>query len=318
MEEVCLFELKSLYRDSMRVKGFRFGSGEDSVCIVGSMRGNEVQQLYCCSRLVAAMRRIEEEGRIADGRSVLIVPCVNTYSMNTGKRFWPTDNSDINRMYPGYSLGETTQRIAAGVFEHISGFRYGIQFASNYIPGRYTPHVRMMVTGFEDTETAKLFGLPYVMTVDPMPFDTVSLNYNWQIWETKAYSVYARETSRIDVEGARTVIEAVLRFMDAVGVIDMPSSAGAMSDMISRDQLVPALTTKSGIFEPLVGDDAWVTEGQPIARVMDPYDGTVREEVLSPCSGKVFFMHAEPLVYADTIAFWMVPNEVFASSHQKT
>lgn len=39
--------------------------------------------------------------------------------MNIKKRFWPTDNTDINRMFPGYDLGETTQRIAAGVFEVI-------------------------------------------------------------------------------------------------------------------------------------------------------------------------------------------------------
>ena len=35
--------------------------------------------------------------------------------MNIGKRFWSADNTDINRMFPGYNLGETTQRIAAGV-----------------------------------------------------------------------------------------------------------------------------------------------------------------------------------------------------------
>ena len=37
------------------------------------------------------------------GRSeILIIPSVNHSSMNISKRFWATDNTDINRMFPGY------------------------------------------------------------------------------------------------------------------------------------------------------------------------------------------------------------------------
>ena len=38
MEEKVLFELGSVHRDNMRVKGYYFGSGEHSVCIVGATR----------------------------------------------------------------------------------------------------------------------------------------------------------------------------------------------------------------------------------------------------------------------------------------
>lgn len=49
MKKKLLFELKSIYRDSMRINGFEFGSSEKSVCIVGGMHGNEMQQVYCSS-----------------------------------------------------------------------------------------------------------------------------------------------------------------------------------------------------------------------------------------------------------------------------
>ena len=39
------------------------------------------------------------------------------------KRFWSIDNTDINRMFPGYDKGETTQRIAAGIFEKIKDYK---------------------------------------------------------------------------------------------------------------------------------------------------------------------------------------------------
>ena len=92
--------------------GYEFGEGEEAVCIVGSMRGNEVQQLYCCSRLVKKLKGMEEEGKLTPGKKILVIPCVNPYSVNIQKRFWTVDNTDINRMFPGYDLGETTQRIA--------------------------------------------------------------------------------------------------------------------------------------------------------------------------------------------------------------
>ena len=203
MEKTVIYELESMYRDSFRITGFRFGSGEKTLCVVGSMRGNEVQQLYCCSQLVDRLKTLEARGLINEGHSITVIPCVNPYSMNIGKRFWPTDNSDINRMFPGYDLGETTQRIADGLFKELMGYRYGIQFASYHGPGKFTPHVRMMKTGFESVDDARIFALPYVVLVDPVPFDSGVLNYNWQIWETKAFSLYTQETSRIDRASAR-------------------------------------------------------------------------------------------------------------------
>ena len=121
MKKETLYEIKAIYRDDFRVTGYTFGEGEKALCIIGSMRGNENQQLFCCSRLVARLKRLEEENALVPGKQILVIPCANPYSINTKKRFWCTDNTDINRMFPGYALGETTQRIAAGIFEAVKG-----------------------------------------------------------------------------------------------------------------------------------------------------------------------------------------------------
>ena len=34
------------------IKKREFGQGEEAVCIIGNSRGNEVQQIYCCSQLI--------------------------------------------------------------------------------------------------------------------------------------------------------------------------------------------------------------------------------------------------------------------------
>ena len=147
MKKKLIYELKSLYRDSLRVYAYEFGEGEESVCIVGALRGNEVQQMYICSLLIERLKIYEQNNCITKNKKIVIIPCVNTYSMNQGKRFWPQDDTDINRMFPGYYAGETTQRIAESIFDAVKNFPYGIQFTSFYIPGQFSTHIRMMKTG---------------------------------------------------------------------------------------------------------------------------------------------------------------------------
>ena len=40
-----------------------------------------------------------------DTRTLMVIPCCNPYSVNVKKRFWSIDNTDINRMFPGYDKG---------------------------------------------------------------------------------------------------------------------------------------------------------------------------------------------------------------------
>lgn len=117
--------------------------------------------------------------------------------MNIGKRFWAMDDTDINRMFPGYNKGETTQRITAGLFEKLQGYEYGIQMASFYMPGEFIPHVRIVKIALDYADEGKDFGLPYVSVSEPAPLDTTLLNYNWQNWNTKAFSLYGGEITEL-------------------------------------------------------------------------------------------------------------------------
>ena len=127
-----------------------------------------------------------------------MIPCANQFSMNVGRRFWAADNTDINRMFPGYDGGETTQRIAARIFATIQGYEYGVHFTSFYLPGSCLPHARIMETGYQHPEEALAFGLPYILLRKPQPYDTTTLNYNWQIWDTQAFPLYTRESDCVD------------------------------------------------------------------------------------------------------------------------
>ena len=306
MKKKILYSIKGLYRDDFRVTGYEFGKGAKTLCIVGATRGNEVQQLYVCSQLVKKFKQLEEEGRIAPNKKILIIPSINPYSINIQKRFWPIDNTDINRMFPGYDLGETTQRIADGVFKVISEYKIGIQFASYYMPGEFLPHIQMMDTGMEDVEMAKLFGMPYILKRRVRPYDTTTLNYNWQLWETKAFSFYTTSTTTIDRASAGQAILSILSFLSQQGIVKYQGSSGDESDIISDTDLVSVQTAKSGLFERLVTVGAQVKTGTPLANIVDPYEGNLLEILYAPCDSTVFFMHSDPLTYANTAVVKLV------------
>lgn len=306
MNKKIIYEIKGMYRDDFRITGYEFGAGEKSVCIVGSSRGNEIQQLYCCTQLVRKLKQLEEEKRIREGHKILVIPSINTYSMNIQKRFWPTDNTDINRMFPGYDLGETTQRIADGVFKEIMDYRYGIQFTSFYMPGDFMPHVRMMDEGYSQVETAKTFGLPYVVVRKVRPYDTATLNYNWQVWETQAFSLYTTTTTRIDQNGAGQAVLSVMNFLAGQGLIKYSNPDICEPKVVKDTGMISIRTAKSGIFEALVQAGDRVAAGRPLANIIHAYDGEIMETLYAPADAYVFFIHNEPLTYANTAVIKLV------------
>ena len=306
MKQETLYTLETPYRQSFEIQGFRFGKGDKAAAIVGGVRGNEIQQMYVCALLVKSLKALEKQGAILPGREILVVPCINHFSMNVGSRFWAMDKTDINRMFPGYDQGETTQRIAAALFEAVKGYRYGIHFASFYLPGDFVPHVRIMNTGYQTASLGNLFGLPYVVMRTPKPIDTTTLNYNWQIWESNAFSLYTRDTDRIDEASAQQAVSAVLRYLSRVGVVKYNCHSGYMSTVINESTLAPVLTPTGGIFRPKKVPGDPVEYGEVIGEILDPLTAELSAPVTATTSGVVFFATDKPLVLEHEIAFKLI------------
>ena len=53
---------------------------------------------------------------------------------------------------------------------------------------------------------------------------------------------------------------------------------------------------------------ARVKQGELLAQIMDPYLGTVIEDVVSPVDGIVFFHASQPIIYSHTSLFRIIPT----------
>ncbi len=316
MIKEIIYELKSPYRDTMRITAYRFGDIDNPNCektmaIVGATRGNEAQQMYNCSQLIAFFKAAEAGGRIEKGKSIVVIPTINNFSINIEKRFWAMDNTDINRMFPGYDKGETTQRIAYAVFEYVKEYEFGIHFTSFYIPGRFTPHVRMMRTGYENIDLARDFGLPYVFVRNSRPYDTTTLNYNWQIFGTNAFSLYMGKTSRIDENAGALSVRTVERFLIKQGVLTGELKEGEKSKLINSRDMVSIRTEKAGVLHKCTHVGDMVTSGTILGYILDPYEGDIIQTLTSPSNGKIFYTAYGPYVYEGSRVFRIVKEDMY-------
>ena len=167
----------------------------------------------------------------------------------------------------------------------------------------------MMKTGAENVELAKQFGLPYVVLHNPRPFDTTTLNYNWQVWETDAFSIYTTSTGDIDKRSAKQAVDAILNFMSRQEIIEYKGYEGYISRVVESQNFIDVRAMHAGFFEQCAPAGEKVEEGQTLAMISDPYTAEVLQEIKAPVSGIVAFAHNETLAYQNTAVYKLIPEE---------
>ena len=304
MEKIEILRIESLSRAPLVVEGYLFkGTSKKApkVAIVGAMEGESILPLYCASTMVDFFKNKIDKKKIKG--DVLIIPSINHYALNIGKRFWPLDNTDINMMFPGYELGETTQRIAKKIFDAISGYKYGIILERRPDPATCLPYIKLFKSGYEDLEGAKKFGFKMIHHRTMKSIDTVTLQYNWQLWGTKAFSIMCPSDTHVDKKIASQINQAMIRFMDKSKVIDYHIFNGYESTVIDRNSISVVKSPKSGIFIAKELPGNYVSKDQVIGEIVHSLEGNVTHQFLAPCNGMITCFNSNPLIYEHAVAF---------------
>ena len=155
----------------------------------------------------------------------------------------------------------------------------------------------------------KQFEMPYVILHEPRPFDTTTLNYNWQIWESKAFSVYTTSTSTVNKRSAKEAVGGILSFLSKQGLLNYHKFSGYNSAIVKGENLINLRTTEAGFFDAKVEVGDEVLKGQLLATVHDVYTNEILSELIAPVDGVVFFMHSDPMTYANTAVIKIIEDE---------
>ncbi|MEY3089963.1 MAG: hypothetical protein RL113_279 [Pseudomonadota bacterium] len=304
MKKELLFSFASPSRDDLNVYGFRFGKpGGDRIAIISGLNGEEVAGVFAASQLVRYLEISLQHNPDFVQSEILIIPAVNHFGLNMGHRYWPLDNVDINAMFPGYEKGETTQRIAHRLFEHLKDMTYGIIIEDRKDKATCIPYVKLIESGLEDVEGAKKFGLPFVHLKRYNPVDSGSLQYNLEVWETKAYSIVLGNQNKILKEDVQNALDGIIRFLSSVKAIQNTPYGGYQSEVVDRNDIFVIKAKHAGIFKSSVNPGDKVQTDQVLGFIFDPLDGTVRDKLVAEESGVLTCMYNYPLIYEQTILF---------------
>lgn len=308
MKKIEIFRIESLSRAPLVVEGYLFeGSNPkaESVAIVGAMEGTNILPLYTASKLVDFLRHVISDEKKIRG-DILIIPSINHYALNINAHYWPLDKTDINVMFPGYDQGETTQRIAKYLFDALQGYTYGISLETRQGMVSCIPFVRLFESGYEDIKGAKAFGYPFIHHATLRSIDTVSLQYNLQLWGTKAYSVMCPTQTQIDYHGSNEIFDGIVRFLSKKKIIQYKTYAGFESALVSKDDIQLMKSPKSGIFVPTKPVGAHVVKDEMIGKIIHSLEGEVIHRFFAPSDGLIGCIYQNALILENASAFRII------------
>lgn len=304
MTKIEILRLESLSREPMIIEGFLFkgkSPNAPKIAIVGAMQGDALLPLHSASSLVNFFSKKLKEMQIMG--DVLIIPSINHYALNIAERFWPLDKTNLNMMFPGYNLGETTQRIAAKVFEAIKGYDYGISLETRFDQANCVPHIQLLQSGWEDIQGAKKFGFKIIHHKELESIDTVTLQYNWQLWETKAYSIICPTRSYIDKTQSDKIMQAMLRFMNHNKIINYSMFNEYESTILNKTNIKIIKSPESGIFTSKKYCGEYIHKGDILGEITNALTGEVIHKVKAPCNGMITCIISHSLIVENAIMY---------------
>jgi uncharacterized protein len=255
--------------------------------------------------------------RLSHQRAI-IIPAVNILGLNTLNRHWPFDHTDINRMFPGYDAGETTQRIAHAVLEVTAPAHYRIDLHSAYLAFEELPQVRLYDPTDDERALARLFGLPAVIERPTNMIFTVTIGHAWKSAGGANFVLRAGYAGNLQLPHCERIFHALVVFLQRTGIVEGKSAADESKEDVHYfgvEQTARVIAETAGLFISHLEVGRWLQAGDLIGHVFDGFDGQLRAEVRTRVSGLLSGIRRQPLLFeGDLIAHLQTRHAVAAEA----
>jgi len=270
------------------------------IVFVGGIHGNELNAVFVLARLAHFLSTLAQGPKGAERlkERILIIPAVNVVGVNTQRRFWPFDNTDINRMFPGYDQGETSQRIAAAVFEVTKQAYYRIDIHASNADFEELPQVRLYDATENERVSARLFELPAVIERRSNRILTSTIGHSWRERGGENFVLQAGMAGHLQPDHCETLFHALVTFLTRTGILAGVQFSDAEDEtfFFGPDQSCPLISREAGLFVSKTKVGKWIHAGESLGSIYDSFGGDVRSEVVSPVSGLLSGLRRQPLL----------------------
>lgn len=276
------------------------------MAVVTGIHGDELEGQYIAFEL----GRLLEERRESVQGIVDIYPAVNPLGINSIERGIPGFDLDLNRVFPGDEQGPLAEALAAAVINDIAGAEVCVDIHASNIFLREMPQVRINeVSAAELLPLAPLLNIDFVWVHASATVLASTLAYALNDIGTKTLVVETGVGMRISPRETERLTQGMLRLAHHFGIYAGPFDRHG-APIVSTDHNVSFLNAASaGVFLPEASHGMRVGEGELIGRIVDPLEGTVRDEVRAPVSGLLFTLREYPVVYPGSLLARVLGSE---------
>lgn len=272
-----------------------------AVAMVAGLHGDEINGIFILSRLADFLNGIES-GKYPElklVKRVLIIPAVNVLGVNLRTRTWPFDKTDINRMFPGSTIGETTQRIAYAVLEATKRADYRLDIHTASADFEEVPQIRLHGPSEQERATAKLFGLSAVMERSLSPVFTTTMMASWKVWPGQSFVLRVGQGGTVQLDHCQRVFRALVSLLERIGVLEGVQLSVEDEEVcyFDKQSAFRVYAERAGTFVSDRQVGRWVRAGQELGYIYDSFSGNIIEKVVSPAAGLLTGIRRHPLLF---------------------
>jgi uncharacterized protein len=275
------------------------------LAMVAGSHGTEYASIIALQKLAQAADPAEISG------TLIIVPLVNVASFSQKvPHLNPVDGKNMNRFYPGKADGTQTERVSWAINKQVvEKCDYLIDMHGGDLDENLHRYTYLAVTGKEAQDAASrgmvlAFGLDHIILQDfktpvaaggPNPLTRFASSLGKPSVAAEAGHAGTADADDVDslIQGCWNVARHLKMLKGTVTPVEHPVWLSSISVLNSE---------MDGVFYPLVGPDAYVSQGMKIGYVTD-YFGKKIWDATAPVAGVVLYIGAVPsMKKGDTIA----------------
>lgn len=287
--------------------------------IVAGTHGDEYEGQIVAHELIRELEPSAVHG------TIMVVPAANSPAVRSATRVSPIDGGNLNRSYPGDLHGEPTSQVAALITKFLlprADFLIDLHSGGSnttYLPSSFVYRGPNEDLWKRKVRAVRKLGLEYAMVVAPF-LEPGSLSSAGDRAGIPTISTELCGGGTIDRSALETMRHGIRALLADLDILEMPAELMGQRvepKWIELSDQSAVISTRSGLFEPLVNLGDKVRAGQPVARVhfideLDRAPATFSAEI----SGVVAILRRPtrvvPGAHLVNIAREMTPDEVQA------
>lgn len=307
METKTVIDYKSPLGGSIRIIKQTFAAHNAKpgkrIAFLAGLHGDELEGVYTCFRLIRHLRELEKNRPEAFQGEINIYPAANPQALGSASRLAPFFGTDMNRLFgvenPDSPPALSTHELLADIK---SCSDLAVDFHAGNLHLKELPQIRI-IEGFDK----KLIPLARHCNVDliwvhPMsPVFDSTLGFNLNRSKIPTLVIEAGVCLRLDADFGDQVFRGMLYLLQQTGILTPDPATGTVIEnplVVNSSQIAMINANQPGLFVKHAELGQRVIAGDKLGEVLDPIQGNVLEEVVSPLTGLLFTLREIPITYA--------------------